>query len=234
MVQWFPACSRPFGGYVLSLNIKAFCLGPLANNGYLIWDEDSKEAFAVDPPMDAELMASFAARSDLRVTKILNTHGHFDHIAGNALMKKFSGAGVFIHKADLGLLKRGAAHAEMFGLEMDPSPPPDGFLKEGDELILGSGKIMVLETPGHTPGGVSFYTEGDLFSGDSLFEGSIGRTDLEGGDLDSLVDSIRTKLFALPPETLVHPGHGPETTIGREMGGNPFVGGSAARRRDQP
>ncbi len=208
----------------MSFNIKGFCLGPLANNGYLIWDEDSGEAFAVDPPMDSEVMSSFSVRNGLRLTKILNTHGHFDHIAGNSVLKKFSGAAIYIHRADLELMSKGAVHAEMFGLEIDPSPSPEGFLKEGDELTLGKGKLVVIETPGHTPGGLSFYTEGDLFSGDSLFEGSIGRTDLEGGDLDALINSIRMKLFTLPPETKVHPGHGPETTIGREIGDNPFVG----------
>lgn len=210
----------------MGLNIKSFCLGPLANNGYLVWNSETVEAFAIDPPMDSEVMAGFIGKNGFKLTKILNTHGHFDHIAGNALLKKLFRADLYIHRADLDLLHRGAAHAEMFGLDMDPSPPPDGFLAEGDTLSIGVEKLSVLETPGHTPGGISFYSPGMLFSGDSLFEGSIGRTDLEGGDLDTLVNSIRSKLFPLPAETAVYPGHGPETTIGREIGENPFLGGS--------
>lgn len=208
------------------LNIKSFCLGPLANNGYVVWDGDTGEALAIDPPMDAEVMAGFIGKNGFALRKILNTHGHFDHVAGNAMLKKLFRADLYIHRADLDLLLLGPAHAEMFGLDIDPSPRPDFFLADGDVVAIGGGQLSVLETPGHTPGGVSFYSPGMLFSGDSLFEGSIGRTDLEGGDLDALINSIRKKLFVLPSGTAVYPGHGPETTIGREIGENPFLGGS--------
>jgi len=213
----------------LGLNIKGFCLGPLANNGYVIWDEGDGEALVVDPPMDSEVIASFINKNGLKLSKILNTHCHFDHIAGNAFLKKSFQAPLYIHRADLGLLQQGAVHAELFGLDIEPSPAPDGFLKEGEILPIGGCELKVIETPGHTPGGLSFYSRGMLLSGDSLFEGSIGRTDLEGGDLDMLVSSIRSKLFTLPKDTVVYPGHGPETTIGKEIGENPYAGGPQFR-----
>jgi hydroxyacylglutathione hydrolase len=219
-------CVAPFAEVlIVTLNIDSFCLGPLANNGYLLWDKDSREAFAIDPPMGSEVIASFINKNDLRLTKILNTHCHFDHIAGNAILKNFFGAKLYIHKADLELLTKGFSHAEFFGLDMDPSPAPDGFLTEGDTLAIGNSMLKVLETPGHTPGGLSFYSEKILLPGDTLFEGSIGRTDLDGGDFGQLINSIRTKLFVLPVDTRVFPGHGPETTIGKEIGGNPYAGG---------
>jgi hydroxyacylglutathione hydrolase len=212
----------------LSLKIKSFCLGPLANKGYALWDEETTEAIVIDPPMDSEVIASFINKEGLKLTKILNTHCHFDHIGGNAVLKNYFGAKLYIHKKELELLTKGALHAEHFGLDIDPSPPPDGFLSDGDTIRLGKDSVVtVLETPGHTPGGLSFYTGKFLFSGDTLFEGSIGRTDLEGGDFDLLLNSIRTKLFVLPAETRVYPGHGIETTIGKEIGLNPFVGNDA-------
>ncbi|MCX7830302.1 MAG: MBL fold metallo-hydrolase, partial [Acidobacteria bacterium] len=153
------------------------------------------------------------------------THLHFDHIAGNAIVSKFFKAEILIHKNDLELLRNSHEIAEHFGLIAEPSPEPAGFISEGDEIEIGTEKIRVIETPGHTKGGVSFYYPPHLFCGDSLFAGSIGRTDLEGGDFELLVKSIREKLFALPPETIVHPGHGKETTIGIEIGENPFLNG---------
>ena len=211
----------------MTLNIKAFCLGPLQNNSYVFWDDQNKEAFAVDPPLGSELMAAFIKHNGLNLTKILNTHCHFDHIGGNALLARFFGAKLFVSRKDLELLLKGAASAGCFGLEIESSPAPDGFLKEGDVLGLGETEVRVIETPGHTPGGLCFHAGPILFSGDSLFAGSIGRTDLDGGDFEALAGSIREKLFILPPETKVYPGHGPFTTIGAEIGANPFVGASA-------
>lgn len=217
----------------MSLNIKSFCLGALANNGYLIWDEGTAEAFVVDPPMGSEVIAAFVRNSGLNLTKILNTHGHFDHMAGNSLLKDFFGARLYIHKNDLELLLGGASHADFFGFDIEQSPAPDGFLSEGDILPIGKFELFVMETPGHTSGGVSFLAGNSLFSGDTLFEGSIGRSDLEGGNFEQLLDSIKNKLFTLPADTIVYPGHGPQTTIGREAGFNPYLKGEKGNTNGQ-
>lgn len=205
------------------LNIKTFTLGPLQNNSYLLWDNSTKEGCVIDPSFDSEVIAGFAKKNEIRITIILNTHCHFDHIAGNALLVKFFKSEICINREDLALLRESHRIGEHFGLILEPSPEPTKFLSEGEEIIIGREKLRVIETPGHTKGGISFYCEGHLFCGDSLFAGSIGRTDLEGGDLEILVRSIRNKLFTLPPETVVHSGHGEETTIGREIGENPFL-----------
>lgn len=205
------------------LNIKSFVLGPLQNNSYLLWDDYERNGIIIDPPLESEVIVSFAKKNEIKIEKILNTHGHFDHIAGNAVIQKFFKSEILINRKDVALLKSGHIIAEHYGMISEPSPFPTKFISEKDEILVGRSKIVVLETPGHTKGGVSFYTKGHLFCGDTLFSGSIGRTDLEGGDLDTLIKSIREKLFVLPLETIVHPGHGEETTIAKEMGGNPFL-----------
>ncbi len=208
------------------LNIKSFVLGALQNNSYLLWDDSEKIGCVIDPPMDPEVIVGFAKKNEIQITKILNTHCHFDHLAGNAVISKFFKLEILINRKDLELLRESHIIAEDFGLMVDPSPEPAGFLSEGDMIEIGREKLKVIETPGHTQGGVSFYISGHLFCGDTLFSGSIGRTDLEGGDFETLIKSIREKLFVLPPETRVHPGHGEETTIAREIGGNPFLTGN--------
>jgi len=210
----------------LFLNIKSFVLGSLLNNSYLLWDDSEKIGVVIDPTFDSEVIVGFAKKNGIVIQKILNTHCHFDHIAGNAVVHKFFKSEILINRKDIALLKSGHIIAEHFGLISEPSPNPTKFISEGDEILVGREKIVVIETPGHTKGGVSFYTKGHLFCGDTLFAGSIGRTDLEGGDLDTLIKSIREKLFVLPPETVVHPGHNEETTIAKEIGGNPFLNDS--------
>lgn len=207
------------------LNIKKFTLGPLQNNSYLLWDDFLKDGIVIDPSFDSELIIGFAKNNNINISKILNTHCHFDHIAGNADICSFFKVEIFINSKEVDLLKSGHIIAEHFGLISKPSPDPTRFIKEGDEIVVGREKIVVIETPGHTKGGVSFYIKGNLFCGDTLFSGSIGRTDLEGGDLDTLLKSIREKLFVLPSETVVHPGHGEITTIAKEVGDNPFLNG---------
>lgn len=207
----------------MTLNIKSFTLGPLQNNSYLLWDENEKVGSVIDPTFDSEVIAGFAKKNEIHIGKILCTHCHFDHIAGNAIISRFFKSEILIHKNDFQLLRESHKIADHFGLIVEPSPEPSRFIYDGDEIVAGREKIKVIETPGHTRGGVAFYFKGHLFSGDVLFSGSIGRTDLEGGDFEKLVRSIREKLFTLPSDTIVHPGHGEETTIGREIGENPFL-----------
>lgn len=207
------------------MDIKSFTLGPLENNSYLIFDQNERVGVVVDPTFDSEIIVAFAKEKKIKIEKIINTHCHFDHIAGNFTISKVFNAPLFISKRDYPLLKNGKEIANRFGLEMDASPEPFDFLKEGDVIGIGNFSLKVIETPGHTRGGLCFSTKGILFSGDTLFKESIGRTDLEGGDFSLLIKSIREKLFVLPKETIVYPGHGPKTSIGREIGFNPFLNG---------
>lgn len=160
---------------------------------------------------------------DLTPELVVDSHGHFDHIGGNAGLVERTGAELLIHGDDLAFLREAGVHAEHWGMEFTASPEPDRLLTGGESLAVGELAFEVIHTPGHSPGGISLYMPGHLFTGDALFEGSIGRTDLPGGDYATLIRSIRERLLILPDDTVVHPGHGPESTIGRERSGNPFL-----------
>mgnify|MGYP001332712348 CR=1 FL=1 len=161
----------------------------------------------------------------LRVKYIVNTHGHFDHVGANRAMKEATGAELLIHGMDADLFQTAEEHASLFGLTTTVSPEPDRLLEEDDVIKVGELSFKVIHVPGHSPGSICLYSPGHLFVGDVLFAGSIGRTDLPGGDHQGLLDGIRQKLFLLPDATLVHTGHGPDTTLGEEQKTNPFVGG---------
>ncbi|MEK7854390.1 MAG: MBL fold metallo-hydrolase, partial [candidate division NC10 bacterium] len=192
---------------------------------YLLADEVTREAALFDPGMESEAVADVLARERLTVTAIINTHGHFDHVFGNAYFKAKTGAPLLMHRADLDLVKRLEEQSLYFGFRATPSPPPDRFLEEGDEVRVGGIRLRVLHTPGHSPGGICLVTDGTAFVGDTLFAGSIGRTDLPGGSAETLLTSIREKLLTLPDDTVIYPGHGPATTIGHERRHNPFLTG---------
>jgi glyoxylase-like metal-dependent hydrolase (beta-lactamase superfamily II) len=193
------------------------------NNTYLIVDEATKEGALVDPSFDSEeLLPEILGRvSSLKY--VLNTHAHFDHVIGNAYYVKKTGALLALHRLDLPLLRMLPDQGKMFGYDISPSPEPTILLEEGQPLQLGETAIQVLFTPGHSPGHVSFVVGSDLLSGDCLFRGSIGRTDLPGASLQTLLHSISTRLLTLPDGTRVLSGHGAETTIGRERTSNPYV-----------
>lgn len=173
---------------------------------------------------EAHHLEKFLEERHLVPVKLLNTHCHLDHIFGNGFMLDRFNLRSWYHRDDESNRMRAPSHAIMFGLKMDPAPEPEGYLDDGDIISVAGLTIEVLHVPGHSSGGIAFYLrqQSVVFTGDALFAGSIGRSDLPGGDHEQLLDSIRHKLFLLPPETTVYPGHGPETTIGEEIRSNPF------------
>jgi hydroxyacylglutathione hydrolase len=203
--------------------IKKLEVGPIMANCFILGCESTKEAVVIDPGDDADRILMTLAKSELKVKYLINTHGHFDHVGANKRMKDVTGALLAIHPDDEPMFKELSRSAMMFGLSAENSPSADIFLKDGDEISFGTIRLKVIHTPGHTKGGISLYTKGHLFAGDTLFAGSIGRTDLGGGDYDTLISSIKEKLLVLEPETIVYTGHGPETTIGNEKRMNPFL-----------
>lgn len=200
-----------------------YSLGDMDNNSYLIVDEVTGEGALVDPSFDSDALLPEIMASVSTLKYILNTHAHFDHIIGNAFYVEQTGALLALHRLDLPLLRMLPEQGERFGFTFAPSPDPTIFLEEGSSIQLGATEIQVLFTPGHSPGHVSFVVGPDLLCGDCLFRGSIGRTDLPGGSLQTLMDSITTRLLVLPHETRVLSGHGVETTIGREIAANPYL-----------
>ena len=195
---------------------------------YLIGDEESKEALFIDPADDTEMLISEARSHGLTIRYIVNTHAHVDHVMGNAEMVKKTGAKIIIHKEDGPLLVRQSPDLlSMFRAK--PSPPADVLVKDGDLIQVGKIGVKVLHTPGHSPGGMSLYVKGMVFTGDTLFVGSVGRTDFPGCSWETMEASIREKLYTLPGDTLVYPGHNygstPSSTIQYERRHNPFVRG---------
>jgi hydroxyacylglutathione hydrolase len=207
----------------MHLKLETFTVGPLGNNVYLVIDESSGHAALVDPSFESEPILDLVRERGLRLDWILNTHAHYDHVVNNALFKRGTGAPLAIHPADLPLLEGMAEQAAWMGIPHgEDSPPPDRLLEEGDVIEVGSLRLEVRHTPGHSPGGITFVVADAALVGDALFAGSIGRYDLPGGDGPTLIRAVRAKLFTLPDETRVYPGHGPATTIGVEKRTNPF------------
>jgi len=204
--------------------IKALAVGPIMANCFILGCEQTKAAVVIDPGDEADRILMALAEEKLTVKHIINTHGHFDHVGANKPLKDATGADIMIHAADAHMLEQLSAAASSFGLACENSPPPDQMLNEGDQITFGNLSLKVLHTPGHTPGGISLHNDGCVFVGDTLFAGSIGRTDFPGGDYDTLISSIQNKLFPLGDDVRVFTGHGPETSIGTERQYNPFAG----------
>lgn len=201
-------------------------VGALMVNCYVLGCEKSREGVIIDPGDDTERILAAVSRHGLKIVSVINTHGHFDHTGGNRKILAETGAELLISELDAPMLARAVDTAAMFGLSAENSPPPSRFLVEGESVSFGGYQIDVLHTPGHTLGGCSLCVEGNVFTGDTLFADSVGRTDFPGGSSIALSKSIREKLLTLPDETVVYPGHGPATTIGRERKHNPYLASS--------
>jgi hydroxyacylglutathione hydrolase len=203
-------------------------VGVLQCNCYVVGDPETKKAIVIDPGDDADAIAEDIAAKGLTVTAIVATHAHFDHVLAAERLRALTGAPFHLHDDDRPLLDWLQESGRLFlGVELSAPPQVDTRVAEGDKLTAGAVELEVLHTPGHSPGSISLVAEEAVFSGDTLFAGSVGRTDLPGGDTDALVSAVRNKLFTLPEELPVYPGHGPATTLAEEHRFNPFVGTAA-------
>ena len=204
------------------IRIKNFVFNFFAENTILLWDEETKISAVVDPGMspneEEKVFDAFLIENKLQLKYLINTHCHIDHILGCNYIKSKYGANYYAPEKDLILLKNSSTQAEMFGLDMDNPPAPDEFISEGTDLSLGDSKLIFLYTPGHTPGEFCIYLKEEKIcvTGDVLFKEGIGRTDLWGGDYSTLINSIEKKLFSLPEDVKIYPGHGESSTIGHE------------------
>jgi glyoxylase-like metal-dependent hydrolase (beta-lactamase superfamily II) len=209
--------------------VESQAVAPFFKNGFVIGCEQTREAVLIDPGDEVPALLSFAERNTLAIRYILLTHAHVDHVTGVAAAKRALHVPVYLHRDDLFLYERAVQSGARFGLDVEPQPPIDEFYTPNQVIPFGTYEVRPLHTPGHCPGGVCLQvgkqgTVGkELFVGDTLFAGSIGRTDLPGADHATLIASIRTVLFAFDDDAVVHPGHGPDTTIGRERRTNPFL-----------
>lgn len=210
------------------MQIKTFYFNDLRECTYILWD-DTCECVIVDPGCYSESensrLEKFILENSLKPVMLLNTHGHFDHIMGNAFVSQKWNVKTYIHPDDKPHLERAVQYSNMFGYNVEAPSLDTVDLNDGDELKFGNSLLKVMTTPGHTRGGVSFYSETDKFviTGDALFAGSIGRTDLPGGDYDQLMESLLGKIIKLGDDYSVYPGHGPATTIANEKNTNPFL-----------
>lgn len=211
------------------MKIHKFTFNPFLENTYIIWDEETKEAAVVDPGMsdssEENEFTAFVERNKLKIIYLINTHCHIDHIFGCGFIKLKYNPVFYLPQEDLTLYQNAESQASMFGVEISKLPAAEKFLSEDLEIILGKEPITILFTPGHSPGEFCLYLKESNFciSGDVLFYESIGRTDLPGGNSDILMDSIKNKLFTLPDDVTIYPGHGEESTIGHERTHNPFL-----------
>jgi glyoxylase-like metal-dependent hydrolase (beta-lactamase superfamily II) len=201
--------------------IKSLIVGPLECNCFIIADENTKEALVIDPGDEPDRILDFINENNFQLKFIICTHAHFDHVAAVSDISKETKAKIVLHRDDLEIYERTKDQAALWGFELESQPAPDIFVSEGDILEIGNLRFEIFHTPGHSPGGICMYGEGILITGDALFAGSVGRTDLPAGDIEKLKTSFK-RLMSLSDEVRVLPGHGPETTIGQERAFNFF------------
>ncbi|TND07630.1 MAG: beta-lactamase domain-containing protein [Bacteroidetes bacterium] len=211
------------------INVHVFTFNPFSENSYVLSDETG-ECVIIDPGCfgrdEQQELKSFIEEQQLKPVRLLNTHCHIDHVFGNDFVSRTWNLGLEMNEKDMPVLQSFGQVCRMYGVApVESQPEPARFLNEGDELAFGKSKLAVFLTPGHSPGSVSFYSAADkiLISGDVLFQRSIGRTDLPGGNFETLISSIREKIFVLPGDTVVYSGHGPSTTVAEEKQENPFL-----------
>jgi hydroxyacylglutathione hydrolase len=201
--------------------IKKLAVGPLESNCFIIADENTKEILVIDPGDEPDRILDLINENDYNVKYIVCTHAHFDHVGAVPDLKKETGAKIVIHRDEIEIYKNTGNQAALWGYELDALPEPDMLASEGDKLEIGDLMFEIMHTPGHSPGGICLYGEGILITGDTLFAGSVGRTDFYGGNLEKLKSSFK-RLMSLSDEVKVLPGHGPESTIGKEKIDNFF------------
>lgn len=211
------------------LQIETQAVGPFMKNGFVLWCDRTREGVVIDPGDEVEGLLAFTVRRQLAIRHILLTHAHVDHVSGVAAAKRALGVNVYLHRDDEFLYEDAVQHGLLFGLRVEAPPPVDEYYTTGQVIAFGDFDVRPHHTPGHCPGGVCLEVgpkgqRGEhLFVGDTLFAGSIGRTDLPGGDYETLITSIKQVLFSFGDQARVYPGHGPATTIGRERATNPFL-----------
>lgn len=205
--------------------VKGLVVGPIAANCFIIGDEETRDGAIIDPGDEAGKILQIVEETGLTIRFIIATHGHFDHTAGVTQLKEKLDAPFLLHRDDLAFVQNSKQSAQKWGIAIEQVPDPDEFMEEGDVLKLGGLELKIIHTPGHSPGGISIYIESEntVFSGDTLFQGSVGRTDFDGGSMAILARSIKEKLYSLPDGTIVYSGHGPPTTVGDEKMQNMFV-----------
>jgi hydroxyacylglutathione hydrolase len=216
---------------VHELMVRGVVVGLFQENCYIIGSRRTREAVVIDPGDEPEEILALARDMGVRINRIVCSHAHLDHVMAVRPVQEATGAPFLLHPHDLGIAAKVPEQvARLLGRDLLPPPEPTFLLGDGDDVEIAGIQLRVLHTPGHTQGSVSLYTAGMLFSGDTLFRGSVGRTDLEGGDSAQLMNTIVDRLLELPDETVVLPGHMQETTIGREHQGNPFIHQELRRR----
>ncbi len=207
--------------------LQQLIVGSMGVCSYIIGCEETKKGAVVDPGGDESRILQEVEKLGLQVEYIIATHGHPDHVCGNRAIKEATGAAIVMHEADALFFENAEARSYFSMLGLEPSPPAEVKVKEGDIIKVGNVELQVIHTPGHTPGGMCLYAAPDLITGDTLFVGGVGRTDFPGGSYDELISSLKNKVMALPDETVVWPGHGyggVQSTIGEEKRSNPYLG----------
>ena len=208
--------------------LEQLVVSPFQSNCWIFGCRETREGVVIDPGDEAERILESVRTHELTIKYLIHTHGHLDHVGATAAVQRETGGSILIHEADQIMLDNLPAQAALFGGDDPEIPEVDQYIKEGDRIAFGRYVLSVLETPGHSPGGICLKLEGNeqgVFAGDTLFQNSIGRTDLWGGSYEQLLDSIRDQLLPLDDDTPVFPGHGPQTTLGAERRNNPFLQG---------